>query len=89
MYQRWLKHGDAVFEGPSSPVIAEALNTGRGPRGVASSCRIPIVISPPWLTDGVRSAETVEQGVEKGAARGDTRVRTPLTPVLNPLADRR
>ena len=30
MYRRWLKHGNAVFEGPSSPVIAEALNTGAG-----------------------------------------------------------
>lgn len=30
LYQRWLKHGDAVFEGQSSPVIAEALNTGAG-----------------------------------------------------------
>jgi hypothetical protein len=30
MYQRWLKHGKAVFEGPSSPAIADALNTGRG-----------------------------------------------------------
>jgi hypothetical protein len=30
MYQRWLKHGNTVFEGPSSPVIAEALSAGRG-----------------------------------------------------------
>jgi hypothetical protein len=30
MYQRWLKHGNAVFEGPSSPAISEALSTGRG-----------------------------------------------------------
>lgn len=30
MYHRWLKHRDAVFAGPSSPAIAEALNTGRG-----------------------------------------------------------
>ena len=30
MYHRWLKHGDAVFAGPSSPAIAEALNSGRG-----------------------------------------------------------
>jgi hypothetical protein len=30
MYHRWLKHGNAVFEGPSSPATADALNTGRG-----------------------------------------------------------
>jgi hypothetical protein len=30
MYHRWLKHRDAVFSGPSSHAIAEALNSGRG-----------------------------------------------------------
>jgi hypothetical protein len=30
LYHRWLKHEDAVFAGPSSPAIAEALNSGRG-----------------------------------------------------------
>jgi hypothetical protein len=30
MYQRWLKHGNAVFAGPSSSAIADALNSGRG-----------------------------------------------------------
>jgi hypothetical protein len=30
LYQQWLKRGAAVFEGRSSPVIAEALNTGAG-----------------------------------------------------------
>jgi hypothetical protein len=30
LYSRWLKQGDAVFEGPSSSIIAEALGDGRG-----------------------------------------------------------
>ena len=30
MYRRWLKQGNAVFEGPSSPAIADALRDGRG-----------------------------------------------------------
>ena len=48
MYHRWLKHGDAVFAGPSSPAIAEALNSGRGH---VESVVLPhaIVISLPWL----------------------------------------
>ncbi|MPY88899.1 MAG: hypothetical protein GEU99_13345 [Luteitalea sp.] len=30
MYRRWRRHGDVVFEGISSPAIAEALEAGRG-----------------------------------------------------------
>lgn len=30
MYHRWLKRGNAVFEGPSSPVIPDALISGQG-----------------------------------------------------------
>jgi hypothetical protein len=30
LYSRWLRQGDAVFEGPSSSIIAEALGDGRG-----------------------------------------------------------
>jgi hypothetical protein len=30
LYSRWLRQGDAVFEGPSSPIIAEALSNGHG-----------------------------------------------------------
>jgi hypothetical protein len=30
MYQRWRRYGDAVFEGISSPAIAEAMEAGRG-----------------------------------------------------------
>jgi hypothetical protein len=70
LYQRWLTRGNAVFEGRSSPVIAEALNTGA--RRVESFV-LPHTyrhLSP--LVDDRRSlAEDVEKGVEKGAARGD------------------
>lgn len=71
LYQRWLKRGNVVFEGPSSPVIAEALNSGAGR---VESFVLPHTyrhLSP--LVDHRRSrAEDVEKGVEKGAARGDT-----------------
>lgn len=30
MYQRWRRYGDAVFEGISSPTIAQAMEAGRG-----------------------------------------------------------
>lgn len=30
LYQRWRRYGDAVFEGISSPAIAEAMEAGRG-----------------------------------------------------------
>jgi hypothetical protein len=70
MYRRWLRHGNAVFEGPSSPVIAEALNSG--------AARVESVVLPHTyrhlspLVDHPRSTtEDVEKGVEKGAARGD------------------
>lgn len=70
LYQQWLKRGDAVFEGRSSPVIAEALNAGAGR---VESLVLPHTyrhLSP--LADRRRSqAEDVEKGVEKGAARGD------------------
>jgi hypothetical protein len=70
LYQRWLKRGNTVFEGPSSPVIAEALNSGAGR---VQSFVLPYTyrhLSP--LVDHRRSrAEDVEKGVEKVAARAD------------------
>jgi len=70
LYQRWLKRGNAAFEGPSSPVIAEALKTGAGR---VESFVLPHTyrhLSP--LVDRRRSStDHVEKGVEKGAASGD------------------
>lgn len=85
MYRRWLKHGKAVFEGPSSPVIAEALNTGAGR---VESFVLPHSyrhLSP--LVDRPRSrTDDVEKGVEKGAARGDITSARPQPPVSTPWA---
>jgi hypothetical protein len=76
LYQRWLKRGNVVFEGPSSPVIAEALNTGAG--------RVESFVLPhtyrhlsPLVDHRHSRAENVEMGVEKGAARGDTTTARP------------
>jgi hypothetical protein len=83
LYERWLKRGDAVFDGRSSPIIAEALNTGAG--------RVESVVLPHTyrhlspLADRRRSrAEDVENGVEKGAARGDVTSARPQPPVSTP-----
>jgi hypothetical protein len=87
MYRRWLKHGNAVFEGPSSAVIAEALNTGAGR---VESFVLPYPyrhLSP--LVDHPRSGtEDVEKGVEKGAARGDITSARPQPPVSTPWSRR-
>jgi hypothetical protein len=71
MYHHWLKHGNAVFAGPSSLAIAEALNSGRG--------RVESVVLPhlyrhlaPLVADTPARPRTGGQGVEKGAARGAT-----------------
>jgi hypothetical protein len=79
LYQQWLKRRNAVFEGPSSPVIAEALNIGAGR---VESFVLPHTyrhLSP--LVDHRRSrAEDVEKGVEKGAVRGDITSAHPQPP---------
>jgi hypothetical protein len=83
MYQRWLKHGNAVFEGPSSPMIAEALSTGRG--------HVESIVLPhsyrhllPLVDEAAVPPQPIEQGLRRGT-RGGTCVRTSLPPVLNPL----
>jgi hypothetical protein len=80
MYQRWLKYGDVVFEGPSSPVIAKALNTGAG-RVESFVCHIPIAISPPWLTARVRGPMTLRRGLRREPQGGTLRPHA-----FNPLA---
>ena len=69
MYQRWLKHGDAVFEGLSSPAIAEALNGGRGARGVR---RPPAHLSSSLSPGGRRAVapEPVDKGLRRGPQGG-------------------
>ncbi len=87
MYQRWLKHGNTVFEGPSSPVIAEALNTGAG--------RVETLVLPHTyrhlspLVDQPRSrAVEVEKGVEKGAEHQDEASARPQPPPSTPWPSR-
>ena len=78
MYRRWLKHGNAVFEGPSSPVIAEALSDGRG--------RVESIVLPQsyrHLSTLVSEAPAPPQPVEKGLRRGNAGGNT-CPHVLNP-----
>ena len=69
MYQRWLRHGNAVFEGPSSHSIADALRTGRG--------RVESVVLPlsyrhlsPLVAETPARPEAMDQGLSRGNTRG-------------------
>ena len=82
LYRRWLKHGDAVFEALSSPVITEALNAAMG--------RVECVVLPHTyrhLSPLVSDVRRAPQRVEKGATRGDDRSARPPPSPLNPLVD--
>lgn len=65
MYPRWLKHGEAVFAGPSSHAIADALNSGRG--------RVESVVLPhlyrhlaPLVADTPARPEPVNRRLRRG-----------------------
>ena len=78
MYRRWLKQGNAVFEGPSSPVIADALRDGRG--------RVESVVlshSYRHLFPLVSEAPAMPQRIDKGLRR-ETQVGTTPPHALNP-----
>ena len=75
MYRRWLKQGDAVFEGPSSPAIAEALNTGSG---TVECVVLPHVYR--HLSPLVARDHETPVRVEKGARRGDIVSARPQPP---------
>ncbi len=71
MYHRWLKHRDAVFAGPSSPAIAEALNSGRG--------RVESLVLPhlyrhlaPLVADTPARPEPVNRGLRRGPTEENT-----------------
>jgi hypothetical protein len=79
MYERWLRHGNAVFEGPSSHAIAEAVGTGRG--------RIESVVLPhgyrhlsPLVAETPAQPVSMDQGLSRGNRRGNRPPR-----VLNAL----
>jgi hypothetical protein len=83
MYQRWLRHGNAVFEGPSSPAIAEALASGRG--GVESIVLphvyrhlSPLVANTP--TRPVSMDEGLRRGNKEGEQVSARPQRAPSTP---------
>ncbi|HEX6315908.1 MAG TPA: hypothetical protein VFZ73_13650, partial [Gemmatimonadaceae bacterium] len=82
MYHRWLKHGNAVFAGPSSPAIAEALNNGRG--------RVESVVLPhlyrhlaPLVADTPPQTERVGKGLRRGP-RGEKTSRHAINPRPQP-----
>jgi hypothetical protein len=82
MYHRWLKHGNAVFAGPSSPAIAEALNSGRG--------RVESVVLPhlyrhlaPLVADTPARPEPVNRGLRRGPT-GENTPRHAINPRPQP-----
>ncbi len=75
LYRRWLRHGDAIFDGVSSPRIAEALNEGRGTVDSVVLPHLYAHLSP--LAAGDPEARV---GVEKGARRGATTTGRPQPP---------
>jgi hypothetical protein len=72
MYHRWLKQRDAVFAGPSSPAIAEALSSGRG-------CVQSVVLPHLYrhLAPLVADTPTRPEPVNEGLRRGPTGENTP------------
>jgi hypothetical protein len=71
MYHSWLKHRDAVFAGPSSHAITEALNSGRG--------RVESVVLPhvyrhlaPLVADTPARPEPVNRGLRRGPTGENT-----------------
>jgi hypothetical protein len=71
MYHRWLKVGDAVFEGPSAPAIAEALSSGQGH---VESVVLPHVYRhlSPLAADTPSHPQRVERGLRRGNTGGNT-----------------
>ena len=83
MYQGWLRHGNAVFEGPSSPAIAEALASGRGN---VESVVLPHVYRhlSPLVAETPTHPVSMDQGLRGGNKEGEQASarpqRVPSTP---------
>ncbi|MPY88888.1 MAG: hypothetical protein GEU99_13290 [Luteitalea sp.] len=78
MYRRWRRHGNVVFEGVSSPAIAEALEASRG----AVECLVlPHVYRhlSPLVTEPPRRPEPMARGLRRGEEGQKRRAQ-----VLNP-----
>jgi hypothetical protein len=84
LYRRWVTHGDTVFEAVGSPVIADALATGRA--------RVECLVLPHTyhhLSPLVSHRRSRRVGVEKGLRRGNregNRPRHGLNPAVNPVS---
>jgi hypothetical protein len=81
LYRRWLKHGESVFDGAESAVLAEALNAGRG--------RVECLVLPHsyrHLSPLVDQTPSRTAGVEKGEHEGAHWAGASSTPSLNPFA---
>jgi len=85
MYQRWLRHGNAVFEGSLSPVTAEALSTGRS--------RVESYVLPfsyrhllPLVANTPECPEAIEPGLRRANARGNSPPHV-VNPGPHPLRD--
>ncbi len=79
LYHRWLKHGDRVFEGLTSSVVADALTTGAG--------RVDSVVLPHWyrhLAPVVPPIQTAAESVEKAEERGEETRTRPQPPRSTP-----
>jgi hypothetical protein len=72
MYQRWLKHGNVIFEGPSSPAIAEALKTGRGHVESVVLRHVYRHLSP-LVADTPPRPEPMDKGLRRGLRGGPQR----------------
>jgi hypothetical protein len=83
MYHRWLKHRDAVFAGPSSPGIAEALNSGRG-RVESVVLSHPYRHLAPLVADTPARPEPVKRGLRRGPT-GENIPRHVINPRPQPL----
>jgi hypothetical protein len=85
MYHRWLKHGNAVFEGPSSPAIAEALNSGRG-QVESVVLRHVYQHLAPLVADTPSRPAPIDRGLRRGLRNG-LRPRHALNPRPQPLVE--
>ena len=82
MYHRWLKHRDAVFAAPSSPAIADALNSGRGH---VESVALPHLYRhlAPLVADTPARPEPVNKGLRRGP-KGENMPRHAINPRSQP-----
>jgi hypothetical protein len=84
LYRRWVVHGNTVFEAAGSPVIAEALASGRA----KEECLV-LPHAYHHLTPLVTHRRSHREGVEKSLRRGNregNRPRHTVNPVVNPVS---